>query len=145
MANLAPVSVKQARTICSFFPSAFWSGSDGGDIDKDEISYTDTNLNIQQTIAGVAKISNKTLKKVHDPVADAPLIAAILAQLKSQTAFSVTVQATKSDVEGTPLGALTTYPNCALMSFKPPKYDREGSGVAMIEITVAINSMPTFA
>lgn len=145
MANLQPVSVKQARMVASFYPSAFWSSADGGDITADEISYTDTNTNLKMTLAGVLGVGKKTLKKVHDPVVDAPLLAAITAQFKSAKPFSVTVQPVKNDVEGTALGSLTTYPNCTLLGFKPPKYDREGSGVAMIEIDVAVNSMPTFA
>lgn len=144
MANLNPISVKQARITASFYPQAFWSSKKGGTVKSDEVAYQDTNLNIGQTLAGTVKIENITLSKVHDPVADSALIAAITALQKAPKAFSVTVQPVKSDVQGTALGKLTTYPNCQLLSFVPPDYDREGSGVAMLSITVAVNSMPTF-
>lgn len=144
MTQLSPISVKQGRIVVSFHTGTTWSSADGGDIDKDVLTYNDTNLNIKQTFTGACYISNKVLKKVHDPIADAPLIAAIIKQMEAQTPFSVTIQPVKSDITGTPLGGLTTYPNCVLLSFKTPKYDREGSGVAEISIEVAVNSLPTF-
>lgn len=142
--TFTPISVKQARLVCSFLPNVTWSSTDGGDIAADPIKYQDTALNIQKTIGGTMSISNRTLKKVHDPSADSAAIKSILAQFESGQSFSMTVQTTRADVKGTALGGLTTYPDCTLLGFKTPNYDRDGSGVATIEIEIAVNAMPTF-
>ena len=145
MANLQPITVKQTRITVKGCPG-FWSSHDGGEVDKESVKYFEPAANLQKTIAGVASVSDLKLKRLFDPNVDKATIEWILGQMAEPEPFNVVSQPVNADVAGTPIagGGTFTYPNCTILKYTPPKFDKEGKSLAMIEITVAVNQIPTY-
>lgn len=142
---LSPITTKQASIIIEGCPGS-WSSVDGGDVETDTATYYDTVTGLKQTVVGMLSITDRVLKRPYDPIADKGVLAWVSGQLTKPSAFTISIQPVNADLNGTAkTGGKQTYTNCVLTKYTPPKFDREGSGVAMIEITVAVNSMPTFS
>jgi hypothetical protein len=142
---LKPISTKQGRIVIDGCPG-LWSSADGGNIESDKITFIDPNTGLKQTNAGTLMMSDMTLKRVYDPKQDVAAIAWCIGQLTKPTNFGITITPTSNDVQGSALGAgVQKFASCVLTKYTPPKFDREGSGVTMIEIEVSINALPTFS
>ena len=146
MANLSPISVAQAKIVISALAGVFWTGIDGGKQERETVEYNDGQLGLTKTYLGFTKIEPLKLMKPYDPASDAALQAFITTQRSNPTPFSITVTPVQSDVAGSPLaGAVgVTYPNCVLVYYTPAKFDRNGKGLAIVEVGIAVNSMPTY-
>lgn len=145
MPQLQPISVKQARIFVNGISAPFTSIS-GGKYGREEVKYNDGVNGLEKTYMGMTAIENLTLGKPFDPVSDKDILAFIANQRSATTGFTVTVSPVNADIAGSPLaGAGTiTYTNCALVSYMPSKFDRSGTGLAMIEMVIAVNSLPTY-
>lgn len=146
MANLSPITQKQARVIVSALPGVFWTSISGGKYSHEEVKYNDGNAGLTKTYFGMAEIEPITVKKPYDPVNDGAIQAFASAQRSSKTPFNVTVQPVNADVAGSNLAGAKaiTYENCTFLSYTPPQFDRDGSGLAMVEMTFAVNSLPSY-
>jgi hypothetical protein len=147
MPQLKPISVKQARiTVAGLNDIAFTSIS-GGKYAREEIKYNDGVNGIERTSAGMISIEPITLTKPHDPVNDKSITKFINDLQKSGNFVTVTVNPVNSDVAGTDLAgaASTTYTGCTLISYSPAKFDRNGNGLAMVEVMFAVSQMPTYS
>ena len=144
--NLKPITNKQALIVVSGLPGIYWSSNKGGKMAYEEVGYNDGQTGIEQTHTGMMKIEPLTLSKAYDPVNDAAIQSFITAQAANATPFNVTVTPVNPDVAGTPIagGRPMTYPNCKVLSYTPPQFDRDGSGLARCELMVAVNSLPTY-
>lgn len=143
---LKPISQKQAKVLISALQGIFWTSIDGGKQSREEVQYNDGQTGIEQTYLGFTMIEPLTLVKPYDPAQDAALQSFITAQRGGSAPFSVTVTPTQADVVGSPLPGANgiTYPNCVLVSYKPAKFDRNGNGLATVEIVVRVNGTPTY-
>jgi hypothetical protein len=143
---LAPISQKQAKIVISAIPGIFWTSNKGGKLSREEVKYNNGQTGLEQTYVGFSMVEPLTLSKPYDPVADKAIAAFVTTQRSNGTPFSITVTPVQADVAGSPLaGAVgVTYPNCVLTGYKPADFDRNGQGLAMIEVTVAVNGIPTY-
>lgn len=146
MANLQPISQKQARITISALPGVFWTSIDGGDMSHEAVKYNDGTNGQEKTFTGMLSISDITLMKPYDPTNDRIIQDFISGQRSRPTPFSVAVTPVAADLQGSLLqgGQGVTYPNCVFISYKPAKFDRDGSGIAKVEMTIAVNSLPTY-
>lgn len=145
MPQLQPISQKQARIFVNGISAPFISIS-GGKYSREEVKYNDGVNGMEKTYMGMIVIENLTLGKPFDPVSDKDILAFVIAQRSATTGFTVTVSPVNADAQGSPLaGAGTiTYTNCVLVSYMPAKFDRAGNGLAMIEMVISCNSLPTY-
>ena len=146
MANLAPISQKQAKITISSLPGIFWTSIDGGKQSREEVAYNDGAIGLEKTYLGFTMIEALTLTKPYDPSADKALQTFVTTQRSNNTPFSVVVSPVQADVAGSPIpGAVgVTYPNCVLVSYKPAKFDRDGTGLAKVELVIRVNGVPTY-
>lgn len=142
MPNLKPISTKQFVTTIAGQKSFFTKVS-GIQEQYDTQEYNDGEIGQTQLHLGYLKVENVTLSKVYDPVQDKELIAFWNAQKKERKPFTVSVQPVNPDLSGTPIsGAQTLVLNeCLILRFKYPEADREGSGMAMLEIEIKVGSI----
>lgn len=147
MPQLKPISVKQARITVSGLNDIAFTSISGGKYSREEIKYNDGVNGIERTTAGMITIEALTLTKPHDPVNDKSIAKFMNDLQKSGNFVTITVNPVNSDVAGTDLaGAVsTTYTGCTLISYSPPKFDRNGSGLAMTEVMFAVSQMPTYS
>jgi hypothetical protein len=148
MAQLQPISEKQARITISALPGIFWNSIDGGEYETDQIEYNDGNKGIMRKFQGFTKIGDITLVKPYDPVNDAAIQTFLSTQRSKATPFNVTVQPLNADVAGSAMAGAkaVTYPNCGFVSYKPAKFDRSGnsSSLATVELTISVNDFPSY-
>lgn len=145
MPQLQPISVKQAKIFIGGVSAPFTSIS-GGKYSREDIKYSDGVNGIEKTTPGLITIEALTLTKPFDPVSDKEIASFISNQRNAKQSFTVTVNPVNADAQGSPLAGATTitYTGCVLLSYTPAKFDRNGSGVAMIEMTVQTNELPTY-
>ena len=145
MPQLTPISSKQAKIFISGVSSQFTSIS-GGKYSREEVKYNDGNNGIEKTFAAMTTIEGLTLTKPYDPIADKEITAFINTQRLNGKPITITVNPVNADVQGTPIaGAGTiTYSDCTLVGYTPAKWDRQSTGLAMIEMSFAVNSVPTY-
>lgn len=143
---LKPITQKQAKVVISALQGIFWTSIDGGKQSREEVSYNDGQLGLEQTYLGFTIIEAITLVKPYDPQGDAAVTSFVTTQRSNNVPFSVTVTPTQADVAGSPIaGAVgVTYPNCVLVSYKPAKFDRNGNGLATVELVIRVNGVPTY-
>lgn len=143
---LKPISQKQAKIVISALQGIFWTSIDGGKQSREEVGYNDGQIGLEQTYLGFTMIEALTLTKPYDPTQDAALQSFITTQRSNGTPFSVTVTPVQADVAGSALAGAVgiTYPNCVLASYKPAKFDRNGNGLATVEVTIRVNGAPTY-
>jgi hypothetical protein len=147
MANpLKPISAKQAIITISDISDVYWMSSKGGKVNREEIEYNDGKQGIIQTFVGFIKLENLVLMKSFDPAADKAVLTWIDNQIKTPTPFNVAIQPVKADLTGSPFegSSQILYSNCQLGDYKLPEWDRNSTGLAMIEIKVIFNSLPTY-
>lgn len=144
--NLQPISQKQSKIVISELQNVFWTSIKGGKLENESITYSDGQEGLEKTYAGIAKIEPITLTKPYDPVNDAAIQAFIKKQKAQAKPFNVVVTPINADVAGGnyPNGKPQTYNNCTFISYTPPQFDRNGNGLAMVEMTLAVNSLPTY-
>lgn len=146
MANLNPVSQKQARIIVSAMANTFWTSISGGKLSHEEIKYNDGNAGLEKTFAGMVSIEPLTLTKSYDPVADKEIQSFVKAQQRTKTPFNVTVSPVQADIAGSliPGGQGVTYEGCTFISYTPATFDRDGTGIAKVSLMVAVNALPSY-
>jgi hypothetical protein len=146
MSNLKPLSQKQARIQISALQGIFWTSQKGGKYSHEEVKYNDGSQGLELTLAGMVSIEPLTLTKPHDPINDATLQNFLTAQRSNRTPFNVTITPVNSDVAGSAMAGARaiTYNNCTFISYTPPQFDRDGTGLAKCELVVAVNSLPTY-
>ena len=146
MAALQPISQKQAKITISAIPGVFWTSIDGGKQMREEVKYNDGSAGQEKHYVGFTSVENLTLTKPYDPAGDVAVSTFVTGQRGSNVPFSVTVTPVSADIGGSPLAGANgvTYPNCVLISYKPAKFDRDGTGLAKIELVIAVNGTPTY-
>lgn len=146
MPNLTPITQKQARIELSALPGIFWTSIKGGKLTKESVKYNDGSENLIKTTGGIAEIEDLTLAKPHDPAQDGAIAAFITAQSASKTPFNVVVTPVATDVQGTAIsgGKPITYSNCTFLAYTPAQFDRDGTGLAKVEMMIAVNAIPSY-
>ena len=146
MAQLTVITQKQAKIEIDGLQGIFWTSIKGGKLSHEEVSYNDGAQGLELVFAGLIKLENITLSKPYDPVNDKAIQDFIEKQRKTKTTFNVKVTPVNADIEGTPIsgGAGTIYNNCMLISYMPPQFDRDGTGLAKVEMVLGLNSLPTY-
>lgn len=145
MPQLQPLSVKQAKVFISGISAPFTSIS-GGKYTREDIKFNDGVNGMEKSTAGMITIEALTLTKPFDPISDKEIAAFIANQRNAVAGFTVTVNPVNADAQGSPLSGATTitYTGCILLSYTPAKFDRNGNGLAMIEMTVQPNQLPVY-
>jgi hypothetical protein len=85
------------------------------------------------------KLDKVTLTRNYNPISDpVDLVAWYQEYRKNPTDLSISVQPVKADLAGSPIPGSKTMilSGCRIVSFKFPSADREGSGMATLEIEV---------
>ena len=147
MAQLQPITMKQAKIeISAPLLGIFWTSIKGGKMSHEEVSYNDGAQGLELVFTGLTKLENITLTKPYDPVNDAAIHSFISSQRSAKTAFSVSVTPVNADIAGSPIsgGKTIIYNNCTFISYNPPQFDRDGTGLAKVEMVIGLNSLPTF-
>lgn len=146
MAQLQPITTKQAKIEISSLMGIFWTSIKGGKLSQEEVVYNDGAQGLDLTLTGSSKLEHITLIKPYDPVNDSQIHTFISGQRATKVAFSVSVLPVNADVAGSPVagGKPITYNNCTFISYNPPQFDRDGTGLAKVEMVLALNSMPTY-
>jgi hypothetical protein len=143
---LKPISQKQAVITISDISDTYWISIKGGRVSREKVKYNDGKKGIIQTLTGFIELESLTLTKSFDPSADKTVIAWIKKQLDSPTAFNVAIQPVKSDITGSVADGAgqILYSNCQLGDHKLPEFDRNSTGLAIIEVEVIFNELPTY-
>lgn len=143
---LTPITTKQAKIEISGLPAIYWTSIKGGMMSHEEVPYNDGQAGIEKTYTGLMKIEPLTLSKPYDPVNDTAIHAFISKQRSSKTIFNVTVTPVNTDVAGSPVsgGKPITYSNCTFIGYTPAQFDRDGSGLAKVEMKIAVNALPSY-
>lgn len=143
---LKPISQKQAVITISSLRDIYWTALRGGKVTREKIKYSDGRQGITQTFVGFLELENLTLMKPFDPAKDKSVIKWCRDQVDKPTPFNVAIQPVKSDLAGTPFegSSQILYSNCSLGDFKLPEWDRNATGLAMVEIEVIFNALPTY-
>lgn len=148
MANpLKPIPQKQAVITISTLPDTYWISSKGGKVTREKVKYNDGKTGIVQTIPSFMELEALTLQKAFDPAADAAVVTWIESQDKSPAPFNVAIQPVKSDIAGSPFDGAKQllFSNCVLGDYKlPTEWDRNSTGLAMIEVEIIFNTPPTY-
>ncbi len=144
MPQLQPISVKQARITVEGLSDIFFTSISGGKYTKESVKYNDGNNGIEKTFSGMVNIEALTLGKPFDPVNDASIATFIKTARSTSKTYTITVQPVASEVAATNLGKTITYTGCTLMSYTPAKFDRDGSGLAKVEMMFEVNELPTY-
>lgn len=146
MGQLQPITQKQSKIEVSALTGIFWTSIKGGKMSHEEVGYSDGQAGMEKTFTGLMKIEPITLTKPYDPVNDKAIQTFLNSQRATKTAFNVTVTPVNTDVAGSPLpgGQPQTYSNCMVLSYTPAQFDRNGTGLAMVELVLAVNSLPTY-
>jgi hypothetical protein len=143
MAQLQPVSTKQARITISNMGDLKFTSISGGKFSREEVKYNDGNTGIERTHPGFVSIEPLTISKPYDPLTEKVIDAAIKLGNK---VFTIEVQAvTAESSTGSNIGGSVLYNNCILMAYTPAKFDRDGSGLARTELMFAVNELPRYA
>lgn len=147
MAQLTAITSKQAKIEIEGLQGIFWTSIKGGKMSLEEVSYNDGAQGLELVLAGLTKLENITLMKPFDPVNDKRLTDWIAGQRATKTTFSVKVTPVNADVAGSAIQGSKdiTYNNCMFLSYNPPQFDRDGTGLAKCELVLGLNSLPTYA
>lgn len=139
--NLAPISTKQFLVTISGQSFVFQSKK-GSKISWTEETYNAPDQGIEYKHHSFQKNDNLTLTKLFDPVADKTLITWGNTITATRTAFTVSVQPVSADLAGTayPSGGTFIYTGCELVSITDPESDRDGSGLAKLELEISFQS-----
>ena len=141
--NLQPITVKQALITIEGI-TAYFTKVSAPKEKREDVSYNDGQRGQTFKVTGFVELENITLSKSFDPVQDKALVAWYKARKNTlDQAFSVTVQPVTADVQSTPItgGGTFVLSGCKVVSFKYPEFDRLGSGLAMLEIEIAPESV----
>jgi len=105
--------------------------------------YNDGVTGVERTHLSFISYDNVTLTCLYDPTTAENLFDWVLGAIKDSKTFTVTIQPVQSDLEGSPLGAAKSLQllGCQVASYKHPEMDRSGSGLAMMEVEVAVESI----
>jgi hypothetical protein len=147
MPALVPITQKQTKIEISALQGIFWTSIKGGKLSYEEETYNDGVEGLAKTYSGMAKIEPITISKPYDPVNDGNIQKFITDQKANRTPFSVTSTPVNADLAGTAIqnAKAITYNNCVFMGYNPPQFDRDGSGIAKVELMFAVNSLPSYA
>ncbi|MBW4558428.1 MAG: hypothetical protein KME59_21385 [Trichormus sp. ATA11-4-KO1] len=143
---LNPISQKQAIITISDISGVYWKALNGGKVAREKIKYNDGKQGIEQTFVGFLSLEDLTVMKNFDPKEDGVVINWVEQQVANPTPFNVAIQPVKSDLVGSPFDGAKQilYSNCQLADYKYPTWDRESSGLAVFELVLIFNSLPTY-
>jgi hypothetical protein len=146
MAKLQPITQKQAVITISDLPDVFWLSSKGGKVNTEKVPYNDGKQGIIQTFTGFLSLTALTLMKSFDPVADKAVVAWFNKQKATPTPFNVAIQPVKADLAGSVFDGSSQilYSDCLLGDYQLPEFNRDSTGLAMIECEVLFNTIPTY-
>ena len=144
---LKPIGQNQAVITISDISGVYWSSSKGGKVTRQVTKYDDGQTGLVQSFLGFIELSEITLMKSFDPSADKAVLAWVDKQLKMPTPFNVAIQPIKADLAGSQFegSSQILYSNCQLKDYDLPDFDRTATGVAMMEIVVIFNSLPSYS
>ena len=139
--NLQPISVKQFLVTIGGQSFTFQSKK-GGKIQWTEETYNAPDQGVEYKHHSFQKMDNLTLTKLFDPAADRALITWSNTITQNRAPFTVTVQPVQSDLAGTvyPGGGTFIYTGCELVSITDPESDRDGSGLAKLELEISFQN-----
>lgn len=136
---LKPLSVKQfAITIEG--QSYNLQSKKGGKVSRFADNYVDPVDGTQRTHLSYTQRENIVLTKLYEAETDDALLTWLKGQMDTPTPFNVSAQPISTGLKSTATGKALIYNNCQVVSYRDPEADRDGTGLAMIEIEITYDS-----
>ena len=138
MANLKPLSQKQFLVEIDKLAGAKFTKATGLEETFDEAEYNDGSTGQQFTHLGMLKLGSVTLGKPFDAEADQAIYDWFQEYKENRGDFAVTITPILPTLEAkqVPGSKSLILQGCQVKRFKYPDADREGSGLAMLELEV---------
>lgn len=135
---LKPISVKQFLIKFNGEIDSLFSSCQGGKVSRVEDTYNDGKTGTVQTHLSFTQRDKLTLSKNFDPEADKALVSWLDKQINGDKISKLTlaIQPVNTDLAGTILSGAGTFlvNGCQLMSWQIPQTDREGTGLAKLQL-----------
>jgi phage tail-like protein len=145
MTLLKPISQKQAIITISDLPDIFITSISGGQATREKVEFNNGQDGITRTMPGFTKYEPLNLTKTFSPENDAKLVEWLEKQNVNPAPFNIAIQPVQADIANTPVpgSKQILYSNCFVSSYKLPEFDRNSTGLAIIEFEIVFNEAPS--